>query len=129
MGFLRPSGGGHVAGDVGGRALWTAIDSRRGRIFLDRDGHIDAIDIVDVMPPSFPIAICGDAADQLAASLQARGGDVMLTSAHQPDAVAVADVGARRLAGKLPPLDAQPLYIDPPEAKLPAGGLRPHPVG
>lgn len=118
-----------LAGDHGGRPLWTAIDSRRGRIFLDRDGRIGAVEIVDVMPPSFPIAICGDAAADLAASLLARGGNVMLTSARQPDAVAVAAVGARRLAGELPPLDAQPLYIDPPEAKLPAGGLRPHPVG
>ena len=117
-----------LAGDVGGRPIWTAIDSRRGRIFLDRDRRIGAVEIVDVMPPSFPIAICGDAAAELAASLLARGGNVMLTSARQPDAVAVAAVGARRLAGALPPLDAQPLYIDPPEAKLPAGGLRPPPL-
>jgi hypothetical protein len=52
----------------------------------------------------------------------------MLTEARLPDAVAVAHVGALRLAGTLPPLAAQPLYIDPPEAKLPAGGLRPAPV-
>jgi hypothetical protein len=53
----------------------------------------------------------------------------MLTDARLPDAVAVARVGARRLAGVLPPLAAQPLYVDPPEAKLPAGGLRPPPRG
>jgi hypothetical protein len=29
----------------------------------------------------------------------------------------------------LPPLAAQPLYIDQPEARLPAGGLRPAPAG
>jgi hypothetical protein len=29
----------------------------------------------------------------------------------------------------LAPLAAQPLYVDPPEARLPAGGLRPPPAG
>jgi hypothetical protein len=33
----------------------------------------------------------------------------------------------RRLAGELAPLAPQPLYVDPPEARLPAGGLRPGP--
>jgi tRNA threonylcarbamoyladenosine biosynthesis protein TsaB len=117
-----------LAGDVGDRPLWTAIDSRRGRIFLDRDGRIAAIDIIDVAPPPFPIAICGDAAAELAATLLARGANVLLTAARQPDALAVAAVGAERLSGALPALDAQPLYIDPPEAKLPAGGLRPPPA-
>ena len=32
------------------------------------------------------------------------------------------------MAGALPPLPAQPLYVDPPEARLPQGGLRPAPV-
>ena len=39
----------------------------------------------------------------------------------------VAAVGAARLAGVLVPLAAQPLYVDLPEARLPAGGLRPPP--
>jgi hypothetical protein len=33
-----------------------------------------------------------------------------------------------RHAAGLKPHDAQPVYVDPPEAKLPAGGLRPEPV-
>jgi tRNA threonylcarbamoyl adenosine modification protein YeaZ len=115
------------AGDVGGRAVWTAIDSRRGRIFLDRDGEITAIDLIDVQSPTFPIALCGDAAAELATVLTARGADVLLTQARTPDAVDAAAVAARRLAGALPLLDVQPLYVDPPEAKLPAGGLRPPP--
>jgi hypothetical protein len=51
----------------------------------------------------------------------------MLTDAREPHARFVAAVGAQRLAGKIPPLVAQPLYIDPPEARLPEGGLRPPP--
>jgi tRNA threonylcarbamoyl adenosine modification protein YeaZ len=111
-----------------GRALWVAIDSRRNRIFLDRDGQIAPV-ALDALPrPPGPIALAGDAAIEVACRLAARGADVMLTDARLPDAVAVARIGALRLAGALPPLAAQPLYIDPPEAKLPAGGLRPAPV-
>ena len=110
-----------------GRTLWVAIDSRRGRVFLDRDGAVAAESLAALPRPSGPVALAGDAANQVAARLAARGDNVMLTNAHLPDAVAVARVAARRLAGALPPLAAQPLYIDPPEAKLPAGGLRPAP--
>ena len=117
------------AGDVGGRALWTAIDSRRGRIFLDRDGTCEAIEIADVWPTAAPVAICGDAATPLMAMLAATGANVMLTSARQPRAADVARVGAAMLSGRMSPREAQPLYVDPPEAKLPAGGLRPPPVG
>ena len=116
------------AGDLGGRALWTAIDSRRGRIFLDRDGTLAAIEIVDVIPPAARIAICGDAATALMARLAATGADVMLTTARHPRAGDVARVGAAMLAGSRTAHQAQPLYVDPPEAKLPAGGLRPPPL-
>jgi tRNA threonylcarbamoyladenosine biosynthesis protein TsaB len=37
-------------------------------------------------------------------------------------------VAGQRLAGTRPSLVAQPLYVDPPEARLPAGGLRPPPA-
>lgn len=110
-----------------GRALWVAIDSRRGRVFLDRDGAIAAFALTDLPRPAGPIALAGDASNDVAARLAARGANVMLTGAVLPDAIAVAQVGARRLSGALSPLAAQPLYIDPPEAKLPAGGLRPPP--
>ena len=77
--------------------------------------------------PAGPVALAGDAAAEVAARLAARGDDVVLTDARLPLARHVAAVGARRLAGRLAPLPAQPLYVDPPEARLPAGGLRPPP--
>jgi len=111
-----------------GWRLWVAIDSRRGRVFLDRDGAIATVALTDLPRPAAPVAIAGDAANEVAARLAARGDPVMLTAARLPHATAVARVAARRLAGSIPPLAAQPLYIDPPEAKLPAGGLRPAPA-
>ena len=79
------------------------------------------------MPPG-RIALAGDAAIAAAAVLAARGCDVQLTDARLPLARHVAQAARHRLEGRWPPLDPQPLYVDPPEAKLPAGGLRPAPL-
>lgn len=112
-----------------GRTVWCAIDSRRGRIFLDTGSEARPLPL-DALPPApGPVVVVGDAAEAVAARLAARGDDAVPGDARLPQAAAVAEVGARRLAGMLPPLAAQPLYIDPPEAKLPAGGLRPAPAG
>jgi tRNA threonylcarbamoyl adenosine modification protein YeaZ len=120
-----------AAGAVGlmGRALWVAIDTKRGRVFLTREGVAESVALDDLPHPGGPIAVAGDAAIAVFARLAARGCDVMLSDARLPDGGAIAAVGARRLRGEIGPLAAQPLYIDPPEAKLPAGGLRPAPTG
>jgi tRNA threonylcarbamoyladenosine biosynthesis protein TsaB len=116
-----------VRGSLRGRALWVAIDSRRGRVFLQCGAGPTPVEL-DALPPAYgAVAIAGDAAIAVAARMAARGDDVMLTDARMPDAVDVAAVGARRLRGEIAPCPAQPLYVDPPEAKLPAGGLRPPP--
>lgn len=115
--------------DLAPRALWVAIDNRRGRVFLSIDGNVVPVQLAALPPPQEPVAIAGDAAVAVAAALAARGHDVRLTDARLPLAASVAAVARLRLIGALPPLAAMPLYIDAPEAKLPAGGLRPHPAG
>ncbi len=110
-----------------GWTLWVAIDSRRGRVFLDQGGSIEAVSLDQLPAANQPIVVAGDAAIEVAARLAARNDKVMLSDARLPLARHVAGVGERRLRGELPPLPAQPLYIDPPEARLPAGGLRPPP--
>lgn len=119
---------GEVVAERGGRTLWVAIDSRRGRVFLHRgEGDFFAA-ALDALPfPEGPVVVAGDAAEAVAAGLAAKGADVALSDARLPLARHVAAVGAARLAGVLAPLAAQPLYVDPPEARLPAGGLRPPP--
>jgi len=113
---------------LGARHLWSAIDSRRGRVFLERDGTVVTCALNDLPRPAGTVAVAGDAAVAVAARLAARNIDVMLTDARLPIPRHVAMAGARRLAGELPPLPAQPLYVDPPEARLPQGGLRPAPL-
>lgn len=113
---------------LGGRTLWVAVDSRRGRVFLERAGSVEALALADIPDPDHPVALAGDAAGAVAARLAARDRNVMLTSARLPIPRHIALAAAARHTGRLPPREAQPLYVDPPEAKLPAGGLRPPPV-
>jgi tRNA threonylcarbamoyladenosine biosynthesis protein TsaB len=110
-----------------GRTLWCVTDSRRDRVFLETGDSVAAHDLRALPAPTSPIAIAGDAAIAVTARLAARDFDVMLTNAFLPTALAVAAAAAQRFTGRLPPRDAQPLYVDPPEAKRPAGGLRPPP--
>lgn len=112
---------------LGDRDLWTVTDSRRGQIFLERDSEIISLAQEALPLPAGKVAIAGGAALHVAARLAAGGANVMLTDARFPLARHIALVAARRHAGTLPPRAAQPLYIDPPEARLPAGGLRPPP--
>jgi hypothetical protein len=105
-----------------------ATDNRRGRIFLEKDGAVTAMALDDLPMPDGPVAVAGDAAIEVAARLAARNVNVVLTDARLPTARHVAVVASRRLAGEIPPLPAQPLYVDPPEVRLPATPPRPPPV-
>lgn len=113
---------------LGRRALWVMTDSRRGHLFLETGAGIVSVPADGLPMPAGPVAVAGRAALGAAASLAARGANVMLTDARFPAPRHIARVAARRFAGELPPRAAQPVYVDPPEAKLPAGGLRPPPA-
>ncbi len=114
-------------GPLAGRVLWTAIDNRRGRVFLDRCGALTAVALNDLPVPAEPVAVAGDAAVEVMAALAARGHDVRLTNARMPHARYVAIAAQRRVEMGLALHAALPLYVDPPDAKLPAAGLRPAP--
>jgi tRNA threonylcarbamoyladenosine biosynthesis protein TsaB len=117
---------------LGDRDLWVVTDSRRGHVFLEHGGAPSGPEIVSLGVESLPrpdgkVAIAGNAASHVAARLAATGANVMLTDARFALPRHIALVAARRHAKAIPPRDAQPLYVDPPEARLPAGGLRPPP--
>jgi len=99
---------------------WTAIDTRRGRVFLDCNGAVQSA-VLDTLPePSGIVTVAGDAAQEVAARLCARGFDVVLRDARLPTPAGIAAAALRREAAGLPPRPAQPLYVDPPEARPPA---------
>ena len=53
----------------------------------------------------------------------------MLTDARLPTGRHIAQVAARRLLGEIRHLPTEPLYVDPPEAKLPGGKTPPGKTG
>jgi len=109
------------------RPLWVAIRARKNRVFLMRDGQAEAFADADLPRVRGPVAVAGDAANEMASILAAAGGDVLLTNARRLEPHWVALAALARQAAGLAPHPAQPLYVDPPEAKLPAAGLRPPP--
>ena len=102
-----------------GWAIWSAIDSRRGRIFLEHAGQVVALAPGALPLPGEPVALAGDAAALVAAHLAARGAQVMLTDVRRPDCAGIAAAAAARQTGRLPPRTALPLYVDPPAVRLP----------
>jgi tRNA threonylcarbamoyladenosine biosynthesis protein TsaB len=108
---------------LGGRNLWCATTSRRGRIFLEIGDEVLSLALVDLPDPNGPVAVAGGAAADVASRLAARGANVMLTDARLPTGRHIAEVAARRFLGAIRGLPAVPLYVDPPEAKLPGGKM------
>jgi len=103
-----------------GQAQWVAVDSRRGRVFLDRSGAVATVALDALPDPSGPVSVAGDAAVAVASQLAARGFDVLLLPARVPTPAGVAAAARRRMAAGPDARPAQPLYVDPPEARPPA---------
>ena len=77
--------------------------------------------MTELPTPTGPVAVAGPAALDVASRLAARGVNVMLTDARFPTGRHIAQVAERRFLGAIRPLPLEPLYVDPPEAKLPGG--------
>ncbi len=106
---------------------WVALDSRRaGRIFLDRGDGMVAVSLDALPTPAGPVRVLGDAAPAVVAVLRQTGTDAVMIG-QAVSAAAVGQVALWRLAGDIPPCDARPLYVEPPEARA-AAHLRPAPV-
>ncbi len=110
-----------------GTALWVALDTRRGRIFLSRDGLVEVLPLDHLPRPAGPVVVAGDAALLVMERLQAAGFPAAMAGPNEIAPAALGRAALRRLAGELPPCAAQPLYIEPPEARV-AAGQRPAPA-
>ncbi len=113
---------------LGHRTLWTAINSRRGHVFLETNGSCQSLALDALPKPQGAVAVAGDAAIEVSARLAAWNVDVLLSNARYPSTRAIAAAATLRAQGALSPRAAEPLYVDPPEAKQPKGGLRPPPL-
>lgn len=103
-------------GPADDRLHWAAVDTRRGRVFLEWDGNVRSAALDALPAPDGPVTVCGDAAAAVAERLAAGGCDVRLGGAR-PAPAGIAAAALRRAAAGLAPRPAQPLYVDPPEAR------------
>ena len=112
--------------------IWCALDARQGRMFLHQGGApVDwtVAQLSDPPLPTAPVTLTGDAAAALGATLMERSLPVTISDSRRSHARTIALAAMRRLDAQLPPLSVVPLYIDPPRALQPRGGLRPPPQG
>lgn len=100
-----------------GRQQWVAVDTRRGRVFLDRGNGVATVALDALPDPPGPVSLTGDAAIAVASRLAARGADVLLLPGRRPTPSGVAAAARRRVSAGLEPRPVQPLYVDPPEAR------------
>ena len=100
-----------------GRLQWVVVDTRRGRVFLERGANVATVDLDALPPPSGPVSVAGDAAIAVASRLAARGADVLLLPARMPTPAGVAAAARRRTSAGADARPVQPLYVDPPEAR------------
>jgi tRNA threonylcarbamoyladenosine biosynthesis protein TsaB len=118
-------------GAAAGRAVWAAVDNRRGRVVLEcfapgttvpRPPLVAGLDSLPVA--ASPVLVLGDAAEVVAVALAARG-DAAEAWPGLPLAEWVAVVAARRLAGTMPMRGAGPLYAEPPAVSAPSARRAP----
>ena len=110
--------------------LWCVTTARTGRVFLERDGLEPVGCMLQALPSQGPgpLLLAGNASDLVQPVLEHSGIASRTLGIDRPELSAIAGVAIDRAAGRLPPLAAQPFYVDPPEAKLPAKGLRSAPA-
>ncbi|MFT8419108.1 MAG: tRNA (adenosine(37)-N6)-threonylcarbamoyltransferase complex dimerization subunit type 1 TsaB [Acetobacter sp.] len=106
----------HMAG-------WLVITpARRGRVFVEDLQGARAVTIADWSAPDGTWLLAGWSCTELAFP------SAVISPLTHPDVEQVAAAALRRVLGELPAREALPVYVDPPEAKLPANGLRAAPV-
>lgn len=118
---IRAGAAESVAGIVGARAVWVAIDSKRRRVFLDDGAGVASLTLGALPWAVGPVAVAGDAAAAVVSRMAARGEDVQLLGAAWPGVAGIAAAADRH--GRA----AIPLYVDPVEAR-PNPAWRPAPV-
>lgn len=105
--------------------LWCVSQARRDRVFIEIVGADGTVAsplsvMLDALPdPDGEPVLAGDA-NAVAGAILAGRGIGWHAGPSETSPLLIAEAALRRHGGALPPRDAQPLYVDPPEAKLPA---------
>jgi len=109
--------------EADGQAVWCVSQARRDRVFIewhDTNGwHVAAAMLAELPQSPASLLVGGDASASVADVLERRGVAAQRSVLAGTPVASIASAAAARLAGTLPPRAVQPLYVDPPEAKLP----------
>lgn len=104
-------------------AGWLVVTpARRGRVFVEDRNGARAVTIADWTAPDGTWLVAGWSRAELAFP------SAISCPVTHPDVEQIATAALRQLRGEQPLRAALPAYVDPPEAKLPANGLRAAPV-
>ncbi|KDE21475.1 peptidase M22 [Acetobacter aceti 1023] len=102
---------------------WLVITpARRGRVFVEDAQQVHAVMIASWHQPEGKWLVAGAACKDLSFS------HAIYSGLCSPTPEQIACAALKRQQDVIPPRDPLPLYVDPPEAKLPAQGLRAKPV-
>ena len=109
--------------EASGETIWCVSQARRDRVFIERlhgtAWQAEAAMLAALPEPGGSVLVGGDAAALVADALAAHGVAVRRSGLAAVPMAAIADASLSRLRGLLPPRAVQPLYVDPPEARLP----------
>jgi len=111
-----------VAADAKRGEIYLAARTRAGETFIAPELLLllsAAERIAKAAPAIGSVAVAGTAAEALIPFLRAHGFAPVDSLVHQPDAVFVARIAAHAAEGPPP----KPLYLRPPDAKLPSAGV------
>ena len=100
-----------------GRLQWVAVDTRRGRVFLERGAGAVTVALDALPDPPGPVSLAGAAASAGAPRRAARGADGLLLPPRMPPPAGGAAAARRRVSVGPDLRPVQPLYVDPPEAR------------
>jgi tRNA threonylcarbamoyladenosine biosynthesis protein TsaB len=117
-----------------GNTILTVLDSKRADIYTQAFGpdlspliQASALAMEEIFEflPEGPVVIAGDVADQVAAELNIGGVKTTLAPGLGiPDAAIVAEIAASRWNPEQELSSPEPLYLRPPDAKIPKDGGR-----
>ncbi len=105
-------------------ALLVVTQAGSGRLFVEGDGPVRAVEASALPRPAEMPLLAGDGAALLSAQWEL----ARIATPHSPEAIGVARAARARLAGRLAPMAGLPLYVDPPQVSAPSQAVRPPPA-
>lgn len=110
--------------EAAGDAIWCVSQARRDRVFVEQPGDagwtVSACMLALLPIPTGAVLLGGDAAASVGEILGRQGVSVRVSAQLAPSPRAIAAAALTQLRGIAAGRPVQPLYVDPPEAKLPA---------